>query len=69
MSEPQPEYAINGKPIDRRSVTVTMPVEVLRTVYQMFMLRNNGRAEVLVRLSDWKIVSPTEALGDDGNDR
>ena len=56
MTEPKPEYAINGQPIERRCATVTMPVEVLRAIYQMQMLRNDGRAEVLVRLSDWHIV-------------
>lgn len=68
MSEPKPEYTINGNPIERRSATVTMPVEVLRTVYQMFLLRNNGQAEVLVRLSDWQIVGRGRETGsEDGS--
>jgi len=66
MEEPV-NYAINGQPFERRCATVTMPVEMLRALYRMQMLRNDGRAEVLVRLSDWRIVdgSPTKALGDD----
>ncbi len=56
MSEERVEYRVNGKPVEQRCATVTMPVEVLRAIYQMQMLRNDGRSEVLVRLSDWKVV-------------
>jgi len=58
--EPQPDYTLNGQPLERRCSTVTMPVHILRAIYQMQMLRNDGRAEVLVRLSDWQIVGESE---------
>ena len=56
MSEEPADYIINGRPIERRCATVTMPVSILRAIYQMQMLRNDGQAEVLVRLSDWRVV-------------
>lgn len=66
MSEPKPEYTINGKPLERRCANVTMPVEILRAVYHMQMLRNiDDRAVVLVRLSDWR-VEKREKPQDDG---
>ena len=65
MEQPA-EYTINGQPLEKRCATVTMPVTILQAIYQMQMLRNDGRAEVLVRLSDWKIVEKDGQAKDDG---
>jgi hypothetical protein len=62
MSEEPVDYTINGQPLERRCATVVMPVHILRTIYQMQLLRNNGRAEVLVRLNDWKIVDEEDTV-------
>jgi hypothetical protein len=61
MEEPA-DYTINGRPLERRCATVTMPVPILRAIYQMQMLRNDGQAEVLVRLSDWKIIDEDDTV-------
>jgi hypothetical protein len=62
VSEELADYMINGKPLERRCATVVMPVHILRAIYQMQLLRNDGRAEVLVRLSDWQIVDKDDTV-------
>ena len=65
MTEPKPsaQYHVNGKPLEPRSATVSISVDVLQALYQMQYLRNRGEVSVLVRLSDWTVVPPDQQAG------